>query len=421
MQSSHRSPSESSSRLSRSGEGNLAEAGTLLEQIAGEARSMADKHRVLVMLGHVRMKEQQYVTAADVFTQAAGIMDDAATLDAASTAYERAGNLPRQSNTAGVPPSNQSVDTWSHLGGLFGKQGDWPGAAASFEKAANLSSEPTQKTAVLRQLGFALTRAGDVRRAAKYFQGALTGAPGDPALHRALAETLMRLDRFQDAAAQFSRVVAIEDTAANRRALAVAQERSGQLDGAITTYTEMLDRLPIPSVEREESACLWRPSKKARTPLARRRLVVEGLGSSAGGHPGSSCCLPRRAGRWPAVGGSRGFSSGSWGTPNLPTPDRARSLEGLGDVSTRLGKDETAAIAFEQAIETGAATPATSENLGFVLYRLGRWRPALDAFLAASGSGNQHAALAGHREVLSEAGQAWTRDSLSGTGNPNRG
>lgn len=73
-------------------------------------------------------------------------------------------------------------------------------------------------------------------------------------------------------------------------------------------------------------------------------------------------------------------------TPHLSSQDLARALESLGFVSSKLDKDEAAVEFFQRAIDTGGASTPAHENLGFALYRLGRWHPALDAFLAAPAS-----------------------------------
>ena len=71
----------------------IAEGDSELTDLVREARTSEDKHRLLMMLGEVKMSSGRYREAAGVFTDAAGINADASTLQAASNAAERAGDL----------------------------------------------------------------------------------------------------------------------------------------------------------------------------------------------------------------------------------------------------------------------------------------------------------------------------------------
>jgi tetratricopeptide (TPR) repeat protein len=126
-------------------QGSLVEADEVLRGLVTEARVPADKHRVLLVLGQVKMSERQFAAAAEAFSVASGIEDDAVTLAFASNAAEQAGDIGAAIEfTRRVAARTPSAEAYLRLGTLYEKRGDLPQAIANLETAANHSIAPGQ-------------------------------------------------------------------------------------------------------------------------------------------------------------------------------------------------------------------------------------------------------------------------------------
>ena len=378
-------------------QGRLAEAGFILGELEVQFDRATDRRRVLLALGNIRMSEKKYAVAAQLFAEAVRLQEDSVTLAAASNAYEQAGDLTGAiENSQRAATRAPSAVSHLHLGALFEKRSDWTQAIKNFETALEESPRREDRIAIYRRIGFASAAAGDYKKAQHSFEEALVLAEGDAGVHRELAETLAHLGRFTEAAAHLQRAIELDDTPAGRRALALAQERAGQREAAISTYTTTLHKLPRLSIDREEFCIsLAELETKRGNYVAAADWWVQASEAHAGGRPellASAAQSLIRAERWQDAAGLYRQCLGKAGPSS---PFRAGILENLGFVSTKLGQDEAAADFLRQAIEGGSRDPAVFDNLGFVLYRLSRWRPALDAFLASKeGGAKAHRRLA---------------------------
>jgi tetratricopeptide (TPR) repeat protein len=369
-------------------QGKFVEGDSILSNLAKEPRSAEDKHRVLLMLGQVKMSEKQYSTAAAVFADAARIKGDASTLAAASNAAARAGDLRSAAEfsrraAAGAP----SAEAYLRLGTLQKGSLDLTHAVASFEIAAKLSTTPAQKIAIYKEIAWLSIHSKDYEGARRSFEKAALVDPRDPGLQRSIAYAFSWMKRYADAATHLKQAIAIDNAADDWRALGMAQEMEGQIDAAIATDSKLLSRLARSSIEREgvcvslaeleakrgnhaQAAHWWMEAFQSRPDAA-----PELLASAA-----ESLILSQQ---WVSAADLYGRYLAS---TNPSTKERAHAFESLAFVSAKLGKDEAAAEYLQHAIDTAAAGASAHDNLGFVLFRLGRWRPALNAFLASPAS-----------------------------------
>jgi bacteriophage N4 adsorption protein A len=369
-------------------QGNIVQAESALTDLLKEVRGTEDKHRMLVTLGQLEMSEKQYSAAAEIFTHAVQMRSDAATLAAASNAEEQAGNFAAAIEFSRRAASQTpSAEAHLRLGTLQEKFGDPVQALASFETAAKESTTADQKLAIYKQIGFleVQTKSYDAARSA--FEKAQTLDSSDANVQRSLAEVFMRLGRFPDAAAHFKQALAIDHNPADRRSFAVAQERAGEFDSAKAAYLEVLKSLPKSTASRAEVCrSLAELETKSGSYARAADWWLEASESGGDGEPlvlvsaAQSLVLAHEWRR------AADLYERYLTTPNLSSQDRARALESLAFISSKLDKDEAAAGFFQRAIDTGGASMSAHENLGFALYRLGRWHPALDAFLAAPAS-----------------------------------
>ncbi|MGI8958322.1 MAG: tetratricopeptide repeat protein [Bryobacteraceae bacterium] len=234
-------------------QGKIVQADSTLTHLLKDLRGADDKRRVLLTLGQLKMSEKQYSSAAEVFTDALQIRGDALTLAAASNAEEQAGNfavaIEFSRRAAFQAPS---AGAHLRLGTLHEKFGDPAQALASFQTAAKESTTAGQRVAIYNQIGFLDVQTKKYEAARSAFEEALTLNPGDASVHRSLAEVFMRLGRFARAAAHFKQAIAIDYNPTDRRSLAVAQERAGEINSAIATYLEILKSLPKSTPARGE-------------------------------------------------------------------------------------------------------------------------------------------------------------------------
>ncbi|HSU30277.1 MAG TPA: tetratricopeptide repeat protein [Bryobacteraceae bacterium] len=329
----------------------IAEADSEFTALAREARSAEDKHRLLMMLGEVKMSGERYREAVEVFADAARINADASTLQAASNAAERAGDLQAAADfSRRAAVQVPSAEAHLRLGTLQKASGNLEQAIASFEMAARESATPSQKVEVYKAIAFVCVSTKDYEQARRAFDQALAFDPHDAGLHRYVAGVLVQMKEYADAVPHFEQAIAMDEKPDDRRSLASAQDMAGQLEAATTTYSELLRRLPA-----EEKPDVY----LSLAEVERKR-----------GHEAKAADVYRDY----------------LATPNLRAVDRARALESLGQLYSKLHNKEAAADSFARAIDTGAASASIYEDLGFLLYDLGRWRPALDAFLAAPSS-----------------------------------
>ncbi|MFL6352995.1 MAG: NfrA family protein [Bryobacteraceae bacterium] len=369
-------------------QGNIIQADSAWTELLKEVRGADEKHRILLTLGQLKMSQKQYSNAAEVFIEAVQMRSDAVTLAAASNAEEQAGNFAAAIKFSLRAASQApSVEAHLRLGTLQEKFGDPAQALASFETAAEESTTADQKLAIYKQIGFleVQTKSYDAARSAFEKAEALDASDGN--VQRSMAEVFMRLGRFADAAEHFKQALAIDHNPVDRRSLAVAQERAGDFDSAKATYLEILRSLAKSTATRAEvCSSLAELETKSGSYARAADWWLEASQSGGNGQPlllASAAQSLVLAHEWRRAAD---LYDRYLMIPNLSAQDRARALESLAFISSKLDKDEAAAGFFQRAIDTGGASMSAHENLGFALYRLDRWHPALDAFLGAPAS-----------------------------------
>jgi tetratricopeptide (TPR) repeat protein len=378
-------------------QGRPAEAGVILEDLLARARNDGERRPLLVKLGNVRMTENRFRDAAGLFGEAARLGGDAATLAAAAGAYERAGDI-----TSAIEYGRQEVaqtpsaGSYLRLAALYEKVSQWPQALENLEAALGRSGDPRQQAEIHQRSGFAWAKTGDYEKARQSFERALALSGRDAGPHRALADTLGRLGRLEEAESHWRTAIELEGTAGDRRALAQAQERRGEWDAAVQTYTDLLGRLPRSSEEGARvCASLATVEARRNRHAAAAQWWLKAFDYSGGGQPEwlvSAAQSLTLASRWDeAANVYRRYLA----REGLSPGDRARALEGLAFLASRLGDDDAAAGHFQAAIASGAASDSAHENLGFALARRERWREALEAFSASPRAGTDpHVLLA---------------------------
>lgn len=370
-------------------QGRVAEAGAILEDLLRRARNDSERRPLLVKLGNVRMAESRFRDAAELFRAAALLGSDTATLAAAAGAYERAGDIPNAIEYARREVAQApSAGSYLRLGMLYEKASQWSQALESFEVALGRSGDPRQQAEIHQRAGFSWTKAGNYEKARQSFERALALAGRDAGLHRALAETLGRLNRLEEAESHWRTAIELDGTSGDRRALALVQERRGEWDAAVGTYTDLLGRLPRPSEEGARvCASLATVEARRKRHAAAAQWWLKAFDYASDGQPEWLAAAAQNltlASRWEeAANAYRRYLA----REGLSLQDRARALEGLAFLASRRGDDHEAAAHFRSAIASGAASDLAHENLGFALSRREQWREALEAFSASPRAG----------------------------------
>ncbi|MCC6624901.1 MAG: HEAT repeat domain-containing protein [Deltaproteobacteria bacterium] len=165
-------------------------------------------------------------------------------LEAATQAFDKA---------AALEP--QRAEPWLLRAELHRERRAWADAFAAYDKAAALLRDKQAKQDTLRAAAEAAIDAGEVPRAADYFQRLIATEPGNVFLRMLEASTLARLDqaelalqRWQDvegrAAGQLQHLVVIW------KEMAELQSQLGRHADAEATWRKGLSRLPVGHFER---------------------------------------------------------------------------------------------------------------------------------------------------------------------------
>ena len=247
----------------------------------------------LAALGQLALSRREWARAADLFERALAAQPEATALRyPLALAYRGAGDLARaqaeiarrgtQAPTLEDPLSrrlhglSEGQATHVQRGAAAAAQGDWRRAVEEFRQAV---AEDPLYSAPRVNLGLALLRTGDTAAAEEQLRAALTLAPDSPEAHAALAyleasrgahaaavahyraalerepgredarfnlgQSLMDLERYDEAAGEFSRVVAARaDASPLRLAEASALVLAGRDADARRRLEQGLEALP---------------------------------------------------------------------------------------------------------------------------------------------------------------------------------
>jgi len=376
--------------------GQLAYAGkdyTLAADMARKTLALSDDHKDREFLANVLVASQDYDAAAKTVRE----MVESAPDDAAKSAlsvklgdvYAKAGK-----DEKAVKAFEQAVDfkesplALVRLARIEERLGRDEEAVDAYERALSLSPNPgltlslasllartkhadkaialaqealknlpegDDRRRALRMLGALFSEAGRNQEAAASFEEALVGAKDDPELLRALGETDMRLERYDQAAAYFSKSLAALDDLETRLALAEAYDKAEKLPLALATLEEALagaqeDAQKAPILER--MANLNFRLGKARE-AGRRYLEAYAAGAASG--------ALIQAGRSFAAARSYDKASKAFALyldlGDVAQMDKAEVLHSLGYVQAAQGRYDQAASSFQKALALGAGLP----------------------------------------------------------------
>lgn len=126
------------------------------------------------------------------------------------------------------------------------QQGDSAGALADFTKVIELDQDPVRQAEAWKQIGLIHHRAERWAPALNAYDRSLTGNDADPATHRLRAETLLALNRDQDAVDAFGLYLELggEPVADVFRARSLAQQKLGRFRESLADVARALELEP---------------------------------------------------------------------------------------------------------------------------------------------------------------------------------
>ena len=135
-------------------------------------------------------------------------------------------------------------------------------ALADFDRAQQLETAPEARAEDLRQIGSIHYRGGDFTAALHNYDAALQQAPSDGDLLRLRAETLLKLDRFEDAVTAFTDYLRHGPPLADvYRGRASAYAKLQRYREAVSDYTRALDLEPSSNMHARRGWALLMQSK----------------------------------------------------------------------------------------------------------------------------------------------------------------
>jgi tetratricopeptide (TPR) repeat protein len=278
----------------------------------------------------------------------------------------------------GVPRSRALVEAAQVV--LTG--GDAVRALDHLERAAAATSDGAARAALHERQGFLHQSLGQLDEAEAAFERALALAPRRAALHRALGQVLLASGKPGEAIAPLERSLELEDDPEAWRALGLAQASSGHPDDALASWRRALDGSAGPP-ERDAELLLEMAQLEAGrgrdaeaadlflASFARRSSPVALAGAAES---------DAKAGRWrEAKDANRRLLE----LDALAPAVRAEAWARLAYAHASGGELEEAAEAFAKAIAAGSDDGQMHQDLGILLYRLGRFTEAVEHFRRA--------------------------------------
>lgn len=157
------------------------------------------------------------------------------------------------------------TSAWFYWGLILIDQGDLEGAAVRLQQALRCDPE---RADIRVELGEALLRLGRPEEAIDVLEPGVAQAPDDPDLHHLLGRALVLAGRPHQALAPLETAVRIDPNfALPRHLLAITLDRLGRQEEARKQFEELLERLPVDSVE---AAAIRRRLGNPRSPLKKQ-------------------------------------------------------------------------------------------------------------------------------------------------------
>lgn len=363
-----------------------AAAAEQLVQLLSELDAAQDRHRVLLLLGEVYTRLDNYPEATRAFQEAARLhQPDHATVHALAHALEREGRLaealPWFEKRLRLQPS---ATAHLELGMIYAKLGQGEQATQHLHEALKAGLPQEQQCLAYKQLGFLCQQAGRYREARQAFEKALGLRPRETSLYLALGEVCIQQGDLDSAVRYLEHALGLQETPEAFRALAHAHIKAGNLEQAITTCQEYLRKLP----ERQMAApdileTLAFLKAERGNWIEAAALYQEAFERGGQANPmllrQAAYCLAT-AGQWEEA---RQVYLRFLASPGLPKSLKGATWEDLGYIELRLNRHPQAVEAFQKALDFGRDTWRLRQDLALTLYRLERWEEALEQFRLA--------------------------------------
>jgi tetratricopeptide (TPR) repeat protein len=278
----------------------------------------------------------------------------------------------------------------STLGQTLADEGRTLEAADAYREALELGASGE----IHLKLGRLLAKSGDDERALEELALAeKLGFPDDlrPSARKERGILYSRLGRYDESIPPLEQALRLEpQDSFVKKSLAIAYGETGRVEDAVALYRELLTDSP------EDAGLL---------------AALGHLEMKRGSYSDAAALFERafESGRNPdslllASWGESLFLAGRWedairidhrllAASDLSKERRGETLERLGYAYAAQGDDEEAAFYLESALDSGRDHGPIRENLGLVLYRLGRFQEALDQFFVALDGETTNASL----------------------------
>lgn len=186
-----------------------AAAAEQLAQLLSELDVAQDRHRVLLILGEVYTRLENYPEATGAFQEAARLQPDYATVHALAHALEREGRsaeaVPWFEKRLQLQPS---AIAHLELGMIYAKVGQSEQSIEHLDEALQAGLPQEQQLLAYKQLGFLCQQAGRYREARQALEKALELDPRDLTVLSALGDTLVQLGAVERAIELFEKLLA---------------------------------------------------------------------------------------------------------------------------------------------------------------------------------------------------------------------
>lgn len=188
-----------------------AAAAEQLVQLLSELDAAQDRHRVLLLLGEVYTRLENYPEATRAFQEAARIQPDHATVHALAHALEREGRLaealPWFEKRLQLQPS---ATAHLELGMIYAKLGQGEQAIQHLDEALKAGLPQDQQSLAYKQLGFLFQQSGRYREARQVLEKVLELVSSDLTVLSALGDTLVQLGAVAHAIEIFEKLLIVQ-------------------------------------------------------------------------------------------------------------------------------------------------------------------------------------------------------------------
>lgn len=240
----------------------LAEADELEGAIALAERQLsavtdpAIRHRLLMVLGHLRFRNGDLIAATRAFREAVEILQDPDALIALATVYEQGDRLQEAASLLEAMGERFGLQGVAYrLIQIYERMGDDEAALRVIERAWQEDAAPDFRADLLYRRSLILGRLGDREGEVEALRQAAELQPDNAFFRLALGELEFAAGNYDAAVAAFGTALELEPepTADTRRRLANAQAAAEQVEAAIGNF-ELL--LPLAAAGSEERAHL---------------------------------------------------------------------------------------------------------------------------------------------------------------------